>query len=974
MTTTLMPVLTGHTETVDGAKTRIDLAFSTAMQAGQGKIYVTDGGLQTVIDPATGQPATRVAGATHTIEISAASLHFSGTHVYTDALDLLPGHQYSVLFAPGALSAVGGLVFSGWTRPGQTAFTTASAPPEPPKLADMVLLNDLGQQDNDLLTNGDHQQLEGSITGTLATGQSFQLLIGGVAADSQYLTVNELTEGTTHGYVWSYDGPLPDGAAQVSARIMSGTTVLEEKHLDITVDRTRPAITSSPNGEAAFGLDSAVVITFSERVYWTETEGTDGQLLLRDADGNATYIPMSSASLSDGGTKLTIPATALHLAAGTSYQVYLPATMRDMAGNALGEYSIALHTAAAADTTPPVALAAPVLDADSDKGASNSDGITNDNTPTFGGTGAEAFATIRLFSGSVQIGETTAGADGKWTITADPLTTEGIHLITAKQVDQAGNVSPASPAFKLTLDSSAPTLAPVSSTIAHDGTFFLKFSDLIQLAGSVGDVAVYKDGTLLQTVRPSDANWMVETDGTYEYSVLKLAGLADGAYRLHFEFSSPVNMIGIASTGLLQNDINFSVGVTTLAAPLLDASSDTGAVGDAITSSAILHGSGAQAGATITLYNVSGSDVLGTAQADASGNWTFTMDGDHFQGSYAVTVTQKDGSGSESAKSAVLSLTIDSHVSVPSQPVLDLGGDTTTVDGVLHTPDTTPTLTGSGCEAGASIVLFDGDDLIGATTAGSDGAWSITTGVLAGGLHHFAVTQTDVAGNASGLSAFTDLAIDVPPPAQLAAPLLVAASDSGSSASDRITKVTTPTFSGTGAQADTTIKLYEGEVLLGQGTSNPDGTWSVAVDGSHALLDGVHAISVVQVDGSGVASSRSDSTSVTIDTIAPTLGNYTATVSLGNQFEIWFSEPVQHNNFGDLDIATVFTGTVTLSMLLNNSNSWTDLDTRDGHPTTIWHFVPNASGWVEVTLTGVQDTAGNVATIPLAHYTFTVPA
>jgi hypothetical protein len=35
--------------------------------------------------------------------------------------------------------------------------------------------------------------------------------------------------------------------------------------------------------------------------------------------------------------------------------------------------------------------------------------------------------------------------------------------------------------------------------------------------------------------------------------------------------------------------------------------------------------------------------------------------------------------------------------------------------------------------------------------------------------------------------------------------------------------------------------------------------------------------------------------------------------------------------------------------------------------------VPNDSGWVEVALTGVQDAAGNVATIPLGHYSFTVP-
>jgi hypothetical protein len=751
-----MPVLTGHSETADGAKTRIDLAFSTTMKAGQGKIYVTDGGLQTVIDPATGKPATRVAGASHTIEINVSDLHFSGTHVYTDALDLMPGHQYSILFQPGALSSVGGPAFSGWIRPSQTLFTTATTAP--------------------------------------------------------------------------------------------------------------------------------------------------------------------------------------------------------------------------ADTTPPVALAAPVLDADSDKGLSDSDGITDDNTPTFGGTGAEAFATIRLFSGSTQIGQTTAGADGKWTITSNPLTTEGLHWITAKQSDKAGNESPASPAFKLTLDGTAPTLGPYDSTVAHDGTFLLKFSDLIYIPGSVGEVAVYRNDTLFTTVKPGDAQWVVETDGTYEYSVLKLAGLVDGAYRLHSEFSSPVNLTGIAATGLLQHDITFTVGGTappaTLAAPALFAESDTGVAGDGITSSAVIHGSGAQGGATVSLYNVSGSDTIGTTQADSDGNWTFTMDGEHFQGSYSVTATQKDSAGNESAKSPALSLTIDSHVNAPSQPLLSLG-DATTVDGVVHTADTTPTLTGSGCEAGATIELFDGDSLLGSTTAGSDGAWSITTGTLAGGVHHFTAVQTDLAGNASSMSPFTDLAIDIPPPAQLAAPLLAAASDSGSSVSDRITKVTTPTFTGTGAQANATIKLYEGDTVVGQGTSNPDGTWSVAVDGAHMLNDGVHAISVTQVNADGGASTRSDAVTVTIDTVAPTVSAYTNSVAAGGDFKLWFSEKVLYGSAGN---ASLFDALGLLSSLDNvghDPSLWEET-TYDGRPSTAFHIHPTLPGHLAIDLATVEDLAGNVAVIGIKDYTFTI--
>ena len=44
-------------------------------------------------------------------------------------------------------------------------------------------------------------------------------------------------------------------------------------------------------------------------------------------------------------------------------------------------------------------------------------------------------------------------------------------------------------------------------------------------------------------------------------------------------------------------------------------------------------GSGAEAGATVTLFDTNGTTVLGTTTADVNGNWTITSslltDGDH---------------------------------------------------------------------------------------------------------------------------------------------------------------------------------------------------------------------------------------------------------------------------------------------------------------------------------------------------------
>ncbi|MGZ6825542.1 MAG: Ig-like domain-containing protein [Mycobacteriales bacterium] len=105
-------------------------------------------------------------------------------------------------------------------------------------------------------------------------------------------------------------------------------------------------------------------------------------------------------------------------------------------------------------------------------------------------------------------------------------------------------------------------------------------------------------------------------------------------------------------------------------------------------------------------------------------------------------------------------------------------------------------------------------------------------------------------------------------PAQLSAPTLAAASDSGLSSSDRVTNSTTPTVSGTGAVAGATVKVYldstKGQVMAST-TAAADGTWSVT---SAALADGVHSFTATQTT-SGGTSPASAALSITIDTVAP---------------------------------------------------------------------------------------------------------
>lgn len=118
------------------------------------------------------------------------------------------------------------------------------------------------------------------------------------------------------------------------------------------------------------------------------------------------------------------------------------------------------------DTIAPAAPSEPSLASGSDTGSSQSDGTTDIATNLkFNGT-AEANGTVNLFvdGSSTSAGNGTANNGGNWTnITVASTLTEGTHTIQASATDQAGNVSPLSPALTITID-----LTPPAATItAH---------------------------------------------------------------------------------------------------------------------------------------------------------------------------------------------------------------------------------------------------------------------------------------------------------------------------------------------------------------------------------------------------------------------------------------------------------------------------------------------------------------------------
>ena len=199
----------------------------------------------------------------------------------------------------------------------------------------------------------------------------------------------------------------------------------------------------------------------------------------------------------------------------------------------------------------------------------------------------------------------------------------------------------------------------------------------------------------------------------------------------------------------------------------------------------------------------------------------------------------------------------------PSAPDLTAASDSglSNTDNVTNV--TAPIFSGSA-EANATVKLFDGATLVGTGKASAAGAWSITSSTLASGKHSITAKAIDTNGT-SVASAALAVTVDTTAPAAPSVPDLATASDSGASSTDNITKVTTPTFTGT-AEVGSKITLLDGATTIGTATANGAGAWSIV---STALAQGKHAITAKATDIAGNVGIASAALAVTIDTTAP---------------------------------------------------------------------------------------------------------
>ncbi|MCU6357556.1 Ig-like domain-containing protein [Enterobacter quasiroggenkampii] len=371
------------------------------------------------------------------------------------------------------------------------------------------------------------------------------------------------------------------------------------------------------------------------------------------------------------------------------------------------------------------------------QGVLTANAITDDNTPTFSGTGQPG-ATIQIKDSS---GSTIASAmvskEGTWTVKL-PTQTDGEHTWSVVQIDGSKTTD----AGNITVTVSTAEAAITLATTAGDNVLNASEQSAgFTLSGASKNLA---QGTeLTVTLNGKTYGAVVGADGTWSVNVpaADAQALGDGTWT--------VNVSGKDAAG---NTVSGSqtIGVDTVAPTL---SVDTLAQDNIINAAehsqplTLTGKTNAEAGQIVTV-TLNGKNYNATVGSD--GTWSVTLAAGDVQalseGNHTLTVNVSDKAGNGS------SVTADFAVDTTA-PVVTI--DTVAGDDILNISEQGQAQIISGQANGAAAgdvvtVTVGGQSFTGVVLA--DGSWSVgvpasVLGALGEGNHTISVSVTDAAGN-----------------------------------------------------------------------------------------------------------------------------------------------------------------------------------------------------------------------------------
>ena len=244
---------------------------------------------------------------------------------------------------------------------------------------------------------------------------------------------------------------INNGTQQLTLSLVdvAGNTFTQTYSVIVALDKTPPVVTLNLTNDTGSSNTDHITNNPSISGKVTDTSGVQSVKVSFKAD--LTQSTDITNLLQTDGT-FTLNKTFLTQLNGgqlpdSNYQLYIQAT--DIYGNTTTTQNLPFQLLTQA-TTPTNLQLTP----SSDTGTSNSDNITKQAQPTVTGIGSIG-ESIQLIDGNTVIGTTTVGNLGTWQITTNTLV-DGIHNLTAKGTDIAGNISQASTPLNITIDTLPP--------------------------------------------------------------------------------------------------------------------------------------------------------------------------------------------------------------------------------------------------------------------------------------------------------------------------------------------------------------------------------------------------------------------------------------------------------------------------------------------------------------------------------------
>lgn len=533
-----------------------------------------------------------------------------------------------------------------------------------------------------------------------------QLLLTGTAEVNSRVRVT-LEDGTEIGTavanssgVWSL---LPTSALSDGFRTLTATATDEASNVsDFSVGYNLVVDTQAPNApeiepiQASSGAQPTIKGTAeaNSRIHLTLNE-----LQIDTITANASGDWQYTASLADGS--YTITAIAI-----------------DAAGN---RSEISTDTLIVDTQTP----TAPVITGNVANG-----GRMGGAKLLLSGT-TDPQSTVQLFAGNEKIGEATTDATtGAWrySFAQNPLF-DGQYTFTAVVVDVAGNTSPQSADFVVTIDNQGPIITLDSSSAdVLNGSFTVTVAVEDSIAVLNPNQFTLSNGTLSNFTAIDNAHYSFEVTPIQEGQVT--IDIAQGAVQDDAtNESSAIQLVRIYDA-------------TPPASPsITNASSVTNNRKPTLTGTAEAHA---------RIQILQNGQPIGVSTATAEGEWRYEVEADLADGTYTFAATTLDAAGNISTPSNPFALTIDT--STPDSPVFASPAD------VANTPN--PIFTGTAL-AGSTIQVTAGDRVLGEAIANDQGVWSLTaTSSLADGIYSITATARNRAGTLSAATSPFVLRVD----------------------------------------------------------------------------------------------------------------------------------------------------------------------------------------------------------------------